>query len=97
MEEQLAFVVRPKVKLTEWNTKNNPKGVMGACRKAARAGAWSLAAWDEFAATAWSCLAPAAAPEEMALFMVIVRERFDVTEAPGFSCEAEDFDSRTAD
>lgn len=72
---------RPPLRL--W--KGEPVVILGDAKKAALKADWSLARWTEFSRTAWACLTPDAAPEEMALFLAVVRERFDVTEAPGFT------------
>ncbi len=48
------------------------------CKLAALKVDWSLREWTEFSTTARACLTADCEPEEMALFMEVVRERFDV-------------------
>lgn len=53
--------------------------VIGKAKEAALRADWSLRRWDEFRHTARACLTPKAAPEEEDKFMLVVRERFEVT------------------
>lgn len=55
-----------------------PLHVLSDCKKAAIRDGWLLERWEEFIATARACLTPDAAPEELAKFMDVVRERFNV-------------------
>ena len=56
-----------------------PLRVIGLAKEAALGADWSLARWEEFKRTAFACLSEDASPEETALFLEVVRERFDVT------------------
>ncbi len=84
MSDQMTFVVRPKVTLRQ----GNPIAILTACKYAALKCDVSLLWWEEFSKTARACLSADCAPEEMQLFMAVVRERFEVSEAPGFQFEA---------
>ena len=77
----LLVIERPKLRL--W--KGEPITILGDAKKAALKAGVSLAWWVEFSTTARACLTADCAPEEMAKFLDVVRERFDTTEAPGFT------------
>ena len=62
----------------------SPIEILGACKRAAIRDGWLLERWEEFSKTARACLTADCAPEEMGKFLDVVRERFAVTEAPGF-------------
>lgn len=72
---------RPPVTLDN----GNPGAVLSACKKAALKANWGLRAWVEFSETARACLSPDALPEEMALFLRVVEQRFAVTRGPRFN------------
>ncbi len=72
---------RPPVTLDN----GNPAAVLGACKRAAIRANWSLRAWVEFSDTARACLSPDALPEEFALFMRVVEQRFAVTRTTRFN------------
>ncbi len=73
--EEAPAVVRPSVRLSTME----PLKVLSACKRAASKAGVSLAWWEEFSATAWACLTPDCAPEELSLFMSVVNERFEVS------------------
>ena len=68
--------------------KGDPLSIRSAARAAAKAAHWELAQWDEFAATFDACFSPDALPEEMALALAVVEERFEVTKVEGFTLAA---------
>ena len=72
---------RPPVTLDN----GNPAAVLGACKRAAMKANWGLRAWVEFSDTARACLSPDALPEEFALFMRVVEQRFAVTRTTRFN------------
>ena len=72
---------RPPVTLDN----GNPAAVLSACKRAALKANWGLRAWVEFSETARACLSPDALPEEFALFMRVVEQRFAVTRGPRFA------------
>ena len=74
-------IERPALRL--W--KGEPITILSDAKKAALKAGVSLAWWVEFSTTARACLTADCAPEEMAKFLDVVRERFDCTEAPGFT------------
>ena len=74
-------IERPKLRL--W--KGEPITILGDAKRAALKAGVSLAWWCDFSETARACLTADCEPEELALFLTVVRERFDCTEAPGFS------------
>lgn len=83
MSDQMTFVVRPPVTLRQ----GNPIAILISCKFAALKADVSLLWWEEFSKTARACLTPDCEPEEMSKFIEVVRERFTVTEAPGFRLE----------
>jgi hypothetical protein len=66
--------MKPRVRLTT----TEPIKVLADCKRAALKANWLLSEWVEFSATCRACLTADCEPEEMALFMSVVRERFDV-------------------
>lgn len=87
---QLAFPeVRPPVRIPprlyvrpegdkKWAAK--PVEIWSLCKEAALEVDWGLRRWEEFRKTADACLSAAAGDEEMALFMRVVKERFEVSD-----------------
>lgn len=61
-----------------------PIVVIAKCKEAAIKANWSLRAWDEFSVTARACLQASCTPEEFALFLRVVEQRFTVTRGPRF-------------
>ena len=66
--------MKPPVRLPT----TEPVDVLKRCKLAALKVDWSLREWTEFSTTARACLTADCEPEEMALFMEVVRQRFDV-------------------
>lgn len=79
-EGQLSFPeVRPPVRIPP-HLREKPLAILGLCKSAALEADWKLARWVEFKATADKCLTADALPEEMGLFMRVVKERFEVSD-----------------
>jgi hypothetical protein len=78
-EEQLTFtVVRPPVRIP-LSIREKPVAVLSECKKAAIRARVELGWWVEFRTTAMACLSADCLPEEAALFMRVVEERFSVS------------------
>ncbi len=75
-------------------TKAEPVEILAAAKRVALKAEWLLSRWEEFSKTARACLTPDCLPEEMAKFMDVVRERFDVTTTPTFESSQWDHDAR---
>jgi hypothetical protein len=79
---QLSFpVVRPPLRLNarkaaDWRWAHY---ILGKAKGAALEADWKLRRWEEFYVTAVSCFTDRALPEEQEKFMLVVRERFEVT------------------
>lgn len=77
MEQTTFPSIRPPVRLTS----AEPVKVLADCKKAALKADVSFRWWQEFSDTARACLTPDCEPEELVLFMAVVKERFEVTES----------------
>ena len=76
-------IERPALRL--WSGK--PVVILGDAKKAALKAGVSLAWWVEFSTTFRACLTPDCLPEEMAKSLEVVKERFVVTMADGFTLD----------